>query len=375
VGAGVSGALIIVSKSRWEPAVRREHALARQAADHDIQVLFIERPVDVRAFGSADWRLAAGHRVGPGPEDVTVLPHAVLVPGHRSRAAERAAAWLLHRRLRRLTAPGDTVVVCTPWQWPATRGLHPRVRRVFDCADDWSALLPARADAFRARFGEIAAEAEAVVLVSEDLVSSFPGAAVTVVPNGVEQALLATPREDAPQPRSMVYLGTLSERFDAPLVGAVLDALPDWRLDLYGQCQYAGLGERPAPELERLLGSGDRVAWLGPVGRDGVAAVLDRAQVAILPNRPELTAGQDAMKLYDYAARGLPIVSTRWSERLADDGPPGLALADGAKAFAAAVAAATGGDRDAETAVRWAAERTWDRRWDAWSAAALDETT
>jgi glycosyltransferase involved in cell wall biosynthesis len=372
----VSGALIIVSKSRWEPAVRREHALARQAADHDIQVLFIERPIDVRAVGSADWRLAAGHREAPGPEGITVLPHAVPVPGHRSGLAERAAASLLRRRLRSMTAPGDTVVVCTPWQWPATRGLLAGVRRVFDCADDWSALLPRRAEAIHARFGEIAAEADAVVLVSDDLVSSFPGAAVTVVPNGVEQALLVTAREGAPRPRSMVYLGTLSERFDAPLVGDLLRALPDWRLDLYGQCQYGGLGERPAPELEQLLGSSDRVAWHGPVARDGVAAVLDRAQVAILPNRPELTSGQDAMKLYDYAARGLPVVSTRWSDRLAsDDAPPGLALADDAAAFAAAVtAAAAHTDTDGQVAVRWAAQRTWDRRWDAWSAAALRET-
>jgi glycosyltransferase involved in cell wall biosynthesis len=364
--------LIFVSKSRWTPAVRREHALAREAAAHGLAVDFVQRPVDVRALAGADgrrqWRAALARRATPTPDGVTVHEHAVLVPGHRSDLSERAAARLLARRLRRLARPGDTVVVCTPWQWPALAALPDSVRRVFDGADDWGALVPARRAAFERRYAEIAAQADAVVLASPDLAPRFARATVTVVANGVEAALIAAPRAAEARPRSMVYVGTLSERFDAPLVAEMLRALPGWRLDLYGQCQYAGLGERPAPELLHLLEAFERVTWHGPVPRDRVAAVLDRAQVAILPNRPELTTGQDAMKLYDYAARGLPIVSTPWSQRLVSDGPPGLVVAGDAAGLAEAVA---GASSLADERRAWAAQRTWERRWAAWAAAAL----
>jgi hypothetical protein len=76
------------------------------------------------------------------------------------------------------------------------------------------------------------------------------------------------------------------------------------------------------------------------------------------------------MKLYDYAARGRPIVSTRWSDRLAAEDPPRPHLADTPDEFAAAVLSA-----DQEPAERarsrraWAEGQTWERRWDSWSTA------
>ena len=65
------------------------------------------------------------------------------------------------------------------------------------------------------------------------------------------------------------------------------------------------------------------------------------------------------MKLYDYAARGRPIVSTRWCDTLISDGPPHLALAESAEDFAAAIlAAAIEPTTFAAQRRRWAAERT-----------------
>ena len=371
--------LILVSKSRWYPAVRREHALSRAAAAAGVPVHLLERPLDVRDLvsraGRSQWHAALrglSHEVEPG---VWAQPTAVGVPGHRSDLAERSACFGLARTLRRVAAAGDAVVVSTPWQWAALSRLPRAVRRVFDCADDWSALIPGRAEAFIKRYAEIAESADAVIAVTPEAALLFPGRKVSIVPNGVESELVTSPSLSEPAPHHAVYLGTLSPRFDAPLVREALRRLPEWHLDIYGQCQYPGRGDRPGEELEELLEFGEgRVVWHGVLERADVAAALDRAAVAIVPNRRALTPGQDAMKLYDYAARGTPIVTTSWSERLAADGPPGLVLADDPQAFAQALTRAADDGREIRAARRsWAAERTWDRRWLRWSAAALGE--
>ena len=73
----------------------------------------------------------------------------------------------------------------------------------------------------------------------------------------------------------MVYAGTLSERFDAPFVSAVLDHLGSWTLELYGECRYAGRGSGPDGELRRLLNEHyGRVIWHGPVGRERLAQMV-----------------------------------------------------------------------------------------------------
>lgn len=368
--------LIICSKSAWEPSIRREHAIARSAVADGIQVTFLERPLDVRAL--ADPRLRRGWVAGARGRTrtvsgVEVVAQATLVPGHRGAAARALDVARLAAALRRIPGSAEAVVVATqPWQWPAVARVS-AARRVFDCADDWARLIPRRAGAIDGLTRRIAREADAVIAVSGALASSFPGPRVSVVANGVDPVLAATPGEPPPPERRLVYAGTLSERFDAPLIEAVLDRLTGWELELYGQCQYAGQGERPDAELGRLLARhAGRVSWRGPVPRERLGGALDRGRVLIAPHRTGISRGQDSMKLYDYAARGRPIVSTPGAL-----GPPELLAgahvreADGVDAFARALEVA--GDEADEVAVpvAWLEAHSWPRRWAEWRAAAF----
>ncbi len=151
----------------------------------------------------------------------------------------------------------------------------------------------------------------------------------------------------------------------------LLAALPDWRLDLYGECRYKGERDQPAPELSRLLTEfTGRVAWHGVVSREALATRLDAARVLLLPHRLVGAVRGDSMKLYDYAARGRPIVSTVWADDLRETAPPGTYFADAPPQFAEAVARAIDDDpRDAAARRAWAEMHSWASRWDAWSQA------
>jgi glycosyltransferase involved in cell wall biosynthesis len=370
-GCGVP--LVICSKSTWQPAIRREHSLAMLAAANGHPVTFIERPLDVRALrhpaGAREWWQGLRGDSGAGSDSlgVRVVPHATILPGHLNGPSETTSNLLLRRALGR--APeGAAVVVNVPWQWPATASVSGR--RVFDCADDWSVLAMHRSDRVAELYQRIGREADAVIVANPSMADQFPADRTVVVRNGVSDDMLGplTPAVAAPR---LVHAGTLTPRFDAEMAAGVLEELPDWSLDLYGQCQYPGSQERPGPELSRLLSDyAPRVRWHGVLPREELSAAIDQGAVALVLNRPEFSSGQDSMKLYDYAARGRPIVTRRFSAAPEEEGPPHIRVVDNAREMAAAILASRHeADSLAEDRHLWARDNRWAARWPSWSSA------
>jgi hypothetical protein len=366
--------LVLCAKSDWHPAIRREHEIARLAADAGHDVVFVERARDIRTLTLPQFRSwFAGLRTPCLTSEgaITVAGRSTFIPGHRNALASQVDERVLGSLLARVEA--EVMVAMVPWDWPAV-SRYRSPRRVFDCADDWSQVMPARRARMRALYRRIGAEADAVICASEQLAELFHPCAVTVVRNGTPTALLATRPATRPTGSRMVYAGTMSERFDAPLVQALLGALPDWRLDLYGPCQYAGCASQPDAELARLLARWPtRIAWHGAVERDRLAARLDEGDVLVIPHRRRgAVDGGDAMKFYDYAARGRPVVTTPWMDAIDTIAPPHTHVAATPTTFAAAVRDATGEPPEfASTRRRWAEANAWDTRWGSWAKAAL----
>lgn len=369
----------MLAKSTWSPAIRREHALATLARANGVGVDFVEAPADIRRLRDRGTWTAGLRRVPPrrdsGP--AIVYSRSTFVPGHRNAMATRLDNGLLRRTVETLcrqAAPADVaVVVNVPWQWGATSGAD--ARRVFDAADDWNLLLDGRRPHVREAYARIAAEADAIVVANPKLAALFPGREVDLVPNGAQSDLVAGAGVRPSGTRRMVYIGTLSERFDTALVTDVLTRLPDWTLDLYGEFRYAGHGDQPAPEFTRLLETfPGRVTWHGVLQRAELGTVLDRAGVALVPHRSRFSRGQSSMKFMDYAARGCPVVSTRWEDDLERQAPPGVWFADTADEFTGAVRDADRNDAGtSRLALAWAEEQTWERRWPLWAGAVFDD--
>ena len=368
--------LMMLAKSTWLPAIRREHALAALAYANGVLVDFIEAPSDIRALrgvGRRGWfaRLGppAAGRSHPG---VAAYRRSTIVPGHRGRLAATVDNRLLRRSVQALCPPdpaGTAVVVNVPWQWDATAGIP--ARRVFDAADDWNLLLAGRRPHLREMYARIADEADAIVVANPNLAELFPGRHVRVVPNGTQADLAGEPAVPAREPNRLVYVGTFSERFDADLVTRVLTLLPGHTLDLYGECRYAGHGAKPAAEFLTLLARfRNRVTWHGVLHRPELAGVLNAAGAGLVPHRAEFSRGQSSMKFLDYAARGCPVVSTRWERDIDRQAPPGVWFADTAEDYAAAVRRAAAVDpATVQAAMRWARRQTWEHRWPLWSDA------
>jgi O-antigen biosynthesis protein len=108
------------------------------------------------------------------------------------------------------------------------------------------------------------------------------------------------------------YLGAIENWFDSEAVRAAAIARPNWRFSLGGRIESArARGLRDLPN----------VAFAGEIARAGVADFLGGFDVAMIPFvLNPLTLAADPIKLYEYLAAGLPVVSTRLPEtqRFAD---------------------------------------------------------
>ena len=244
------------------------------------------------------------------------------------------------------------IVVAAPLWTPAAVRLSAG-RRGFDAVDDWREHSSARTAVTRSAQGyTLLPRFDVVTAVAAPLAESLSreaGRNVVHVGNGVDVAAYrdVAPADlpGLPDEPFAVYVGTVEQRVDMDLLLRTAERVP-----------VVVAGPAEGAVAERLRGGAAR--WLGPVPVGDVPALLKRASVGLLPHIPgPFTASMDPMKLLEYLASGLPVVTTLPS--LAATSPRVTAAAP--DAFVGAVEAALRGagtaGRDVDPAV---AGRDWD---------------
>lgn len=192
---------------------------------------------------------------------------------------------------------------------------------------------------------------------------------VHLIENGVAADLYdreTTRPSDLPAPGTplAVYAGTIAAWFDLDLLEATLRALPGVGLVLIGPVHPDA---RP-----RLTGMGGfpNLHVLGLRPHSAIPAYLQAASAGVIPFvRNRLTEAVNPVKLYEYAAAGIPVVSTAFSDDLRRFGAVAL-VAGTHEEFITGLAAAVAEPASAE---RRAELRAFARRND-WSARAATMT-
>ncbi|MGC5225263.1 glycosyltransferase [Micromonospora sp. DT81.3] len=205
----------------------------------------------------------------------------------------------------------DPVVLTTN---PLVAGFAPFewVRQTtFFARDDWLSS-PSRSEywpAFREAYARIAASGRSVAAVSSQIIERInPTGLHEVVPNGVEPAewLQAQPAEPAwlakiPRPRA-IYVGTLDSRLDVDGIATLARARPDLHTVL--------LGPLPDPLYIRKIAGLSNVHVHPSVGRAELVATLRNTDLCLVAHRrTALTEAMSPLKLYEYLAAGIPVLS------------------------------------------------------------------
>ena len=213
---------------------------------------------------------------------------------------------------------------------------------IYHCVDEYSAFSGVSREAIARMERDLVRRADLVLTSSESLCADRRAINPNTrfVTHGVDvdhfaQALdpaIQTPADLRDLPRPVIgFFGLLADWVDLDLVGAMAMARPRWSFVLVGK-QAAGVGPvRGLPNVHLL---GQKPYALLPAYCRGF-------DVGIIPFRTnELTLRANPLKLREYLAAGLPVVSTSLPEVARYR--PFVHLAEGAAGFTRAVTAALG---------------------------------
>jgi len=298
---------------------RRAESLARwMSVRPDVRrVFYLEPPMDRRRFDAASrWRkLLPLHVIRETPSFwrvQTIRPNTIL--GLYGDAAERWGRRFTLARLKRLIDRHSPAGRRVLWVYPphpfaihlTQRLAHERL--VSDLVDDVDAL--AQKTGQSADVEALVRRSDAVFATSADLerrlIAWNPG--IRYVPNGLEPDFIANEQIVPPRPagrRPVIgYVGVFSGRTNPVLLRRVAQEFRDCDLELVGW--VSGDNE----DLQALFRE-PNVIFRGRIPFDRVAATIDGFDVCLLPHRDTvLSRSMSPLKLFQYLARGKPVVST-----------------------------------------------------------------
>jgi glycosyltransferase involved in cell wall biosynthesis len=317
--------IVCIGTADWASSLwtNQQHLMSRLARDN--RVVFTEsqglrRPTLAgRDVSRIIRRLHTGLRPPRLVDGVWVVSPLVL-PAHGSRHVRRANSAILRHLVRRaMRRAGQERPILWAYN-PHAQSLAGRLGEtlvVYHCVDDIAAQEGIDAESFGQAEAALARRADLVIVSAPPLVEHVRrrGARnVVLLPNvaDVDHFRGARDLEDPPElsaiphPR-LVFAGALAaKKLDISLLVELARRRPDWALVMVGPVgegdprgDLAALAEAPNIHLVGAKAFGELPAWLGA------------GDVGLIPYAANpYTAAVFPMKVYEYLAAGLPVVST-----------------------------------------------------------------
>lgn len=376
--------MIHISMENWDTVWRRNQNVAAGFARRypDRKILYVGLEIDLshalrkRRFGEIrdGWRPVPPRRSRQFP-NVFVFNPVKWFPNTLAacRLLNEAVIRTQIRRAARVVGLVNPVLYINPYYAAHMPGRMGESAVVYDVGDDWTAFKQRPALERRTIWQDTALtrRADAVIVVSDHLREMKRALArkLAVIPNGVDAARYypVAGRSLRPHPITagwarpvLGHTGTLHpQRTDIDLVVRVARAFPDGTVPLVGPTDLD-------PESERRLRAEPNIRLTGPVDHADLPSVMSSFDLCFVPHQVNaFSNSQSPLKLFEYLAAALPIVSTPVSGFR--DFPELVHLAEGPDDFIAALRTALNEPAEVAGMRRAvAAVHTWDARIDAY---------
>lgn len=326
-------ALFLTALDYEAPIQIGDHQLARQFAARGWQVGFISKPVTPFHFlskeSAAIKRRFASHRkngyhysIGEG-KLWSFVPYALLIPQNIKPLINRWIYTYWHKTLipdirKTLEEQGlldvDLLYIRDPLQGNLIDLISAR-HKIFRIADN-DAGFSSHNRFYAEVEKEVAQKVDLVAYTAkelEDVIKKLNPKRSYYLPNGVDFELFQE-KKSSPQLYQtlkrpiIVYAGSIDFWFDYDLINRLATDLPHYSFVIIGPNQKYG---------SKFI-TADNLILTGAVPHSELPAYLTYADVGIIPfNRrdyPKLVNSISPVKLFEYMASGLPVLSTKWDE-------------------------------------------------------------
>jgi len=309
--------IICIASNWWYDPTSKHHVMKLLAERN--RVIWVNYHGSRRPrVAVADARAIAGklRQVVRGPRRVAdniIVVTPLVIPLPASRAAQRLNKTLLTRQIRAVlrTLPAAPVQL-----WSFAPDVHYLAGRfdeeclVYYCVDEFSEFAGYDKAAILRAEAELACRADLTITTSQSLYDAKRGLCdnTVLVTHGVDfdhfasASTLSVPSDIADLPRPIVgFWGMIQDWVDLDLIARVARARPEWSIVLIGE-SLVETGALAAQPNVHLLGR-------RPYARlPAYAAGFDVGMIPFRVN--ELTRAVNPIKLREYLAAGLPVVST-----------------------------------------------------------------
>jgi glycosyltransferase involved in cell wall biosynthesis len=303
-------------------------------------------PGDFRKILLKVSKMLRGGRARHGSEDRAANVHVIqpmMLPYSGLAMIRAFNRWSVIRSVRALAArlgfEAPVVVSTVPNACDVVDAFDAR-KIVYYCVDDFSLWPGLNRPLVERMEDRLIGKADRLLATSRRLYSRLVGSGrdVTLFSHGVDLELFGSPAAalhpllaKVPAPR-VGYFGLFDERSDQALLAGVAEAMPKVSFVFTGPVNVK------TAVLRRL----SNVHFTGPVPYAELPSVIFGLRVLLIPYKVErFTDAISPLKLKEYLATGMPVISTSLAEALAHE--PYLHLADGVEAWTAAVHAALSG--------------------------------
>jgi glycosyltransferase involved in cell wall biosynthesis len=346
--------LIVLSHLRWDWVWQRPQQLvSRLGANEDRTTWFVEEPIQVAGELEQN-RLATAETDG-----LTRVWLQIPEEGRHVGFFDEVLPDYLEQLPQLIGPPGDERVVWiyTPLALELALALNPTTL-VYDVMDDLAAFKDA-APELVVRQRQALRRADVVFAGGRSLHRSVvkqgrPDA--QLVPSGVatEHYSSAISSKRGVGRPTAGYVGVLDERLNLDLIAGLAARLPEWEIRMIG----------PVIKIDpATLPQAPNITYYGQQPYDSLPAHMGELDVALMPFAlNEATRSISPTKTLEYLASGLPVVSTRVPDVVADFDTV-VELRDDADGFAAACELLRGRSGGAEPSAlqRILRRNHWDR--------------
>ncbi len=307
------GDILFLSTNLYDPYLPlRKYWLSKYLSENGYRVVFVEFPHTYFAYLKKAYSTKKRKKLERFSDSLFILRSFPVLPFFKKYPIiNKFDNIIIYRRIKEILKEINFNPILV-WAYPpffpeALKCFNSKI--VYDCVDDYSSLPGLINSAYVLKLEQRTVEIADRIISTDNTrlverIKAF-GKEPVIVSNGVDYKLFSgflNKKEALDIKKRIIYIGNVSYWFDLELIRKVADSFKDYEITIIGFASKEAL---------KIFQKIPNLAFVGKLKQEQIVPILTESSVAIIPFKVnDLTKSTDPLKVYEYLAAGVPVVST-----------------------------------------------------------------